>query len=151
MNIKNYTSGVPVGRTIGRIEEILAAFGAKAIGKNYEGGKVSSITFQMALCGRDHLIRLPANPGAVYNVLRNGVKKPHSGTLDRLKEQADRTAWKIQQDWLEVELSLVRLNQKEPMQAFLSYLWDGRQTYFEALKGRGFKALPEKCVENNQT
>lgn len=143
MNIKNYTSGVPVAKTISRIEEILAEIGAKAIGKNYENAKVSSITFQLEINGKDRLIRLPANPDAVYRSLCEQVKRPHDGTLERLREQSERTAWKIQQDWLEVELTKIRLNQTEPLQAFLSYLWDGRQTYFEAIKGGGFKALPE--------
>ena len=146
MNIKNYTSKVPVSQTISRIEQILADFGAKAIGKNYEGGKVSSITFQLAMNGKDFLVRLPADPEAVYRSLRAEVKKPHNGTLERLQQQCDRTAWKIQQDWLEVELSLVRLNQKEPLQAFLAYVWDGKRTYFHHLKERGFKAMiPETC------
>lgn len=147
MKLKNYTSSVPVSKTISRIEEILAAIGAKAIGKNYADAKVESITFQLPIGGRDFLIRLPAKPEAVYESLRKEVKRPHRGTLGRVKEQAERTAWKIQQDWLEVELTNIQLNQKEPMQAFLSYLWDGQQTYFEMLKGRGFKALPEKCNE----
>ncbi len=145
--IKNYTSTVPVARTISRIEEILAEFGAKAIGKNYTGGKVSSITFQLPMNGRDFLVRLPANPEAVYRTLRAEVKKPQSGTLERLQEQSERTAWKIQQDWLEVELTNVRLNQKEPLQAFLAYVWDGERTYFHHLKERGFKAmLPESTA-----
>lgn len=141
--LKNYTSGVPVSKTISRIEDILAAFGAKAIGKNYEHGRVSSITFQISMDGRDHLVRLPAKPDEVYESLRGEIKRPHNGTLDRLKEQADRTAWKIQQDWLEIELTNIRLNQKKPLQVFLSYLWDGHQTYFDILESRGFKALPE--------
>lgn len=143
MNLKNYTSGVPVSKTIARIEEILASMGAKTIGKNYESGKVHSITFQLPINGRDYLIRLPAKPEAVYDALRKEVKRPHNGTLDRLKDQAERTAWKIQQDWLEIELTNIQLNQKEPLQAFLSYLWDGQRTYFEILKGHGFKALSE--------
>jgi hypothetical protein len=149
MKLKNYTSGVAVSKTIARIEEVLAEIGAKAIGKNYENGKVVSITFQLSIEGRDHLIRLPANPEAVYRTLRNDVKRPHQGTLDRIREQADKTAWKIQQDWLEVELSLIKLNQKEPLQAFLSYLWDGKQTYFEALKNGGFKQLPENTTSDD--
>lgn len=143
--LKNYTSGVPVGRTISRIEELLAQIGAKAIGKNYAGGKVSSITFQIEVAGRNHLIRLPANPEAVYQAMRGEVKRPHNGTLDRLREQAERTAWKLQQDWLEVELSNIRLKQKEPLQSFLAYLWDGKRTSYQMLREQGFAGLlPEK-------
>ena len=141
IKLKNYTSGVPVSRTVSRIEEILAVAGAKAIGKDYENGKLSSVTFQMVMNRRDFLIRLPANPRAVYESMKKEVKRPHAGTLDRLQEQADRTAWKIQLDWLEIELTKLRLNQTEPLQAFLPYIWDGHQTYFHALKEKGFKAM----------
>jgi len=146
--LKNYTSTVPVSKTISRIEEILAEFGAKAIGKNYEQGKVASITFQISMHGRDHLVRLPAKPNAVYEALRSEIKRPHNGTLDRLKNQSERTAWKIQQDWLEIELTNVRLNQKKRLEVFLSYLWDGQQTYFELWESRGFKALPEHAGQD---
>jgi len=144
MNLKNYTSGIPVERTVARIEGIIAEIGAKAIGKNYEKGKLTAITFQLSMEGRDFLIRLPARPDSVYTVFTSQCKRPHSGTLERLREQAERTAWKIQQDWLEVELTNIRLNQKAPLQAFMPYIWDGEQTFFERLKGNGFKALPEK-------
>jgi hypothetical protein len=141
MNIKNYTSGVAVDKTISRIECLLAQAGAKAIGKNYEGGKLSSLTFQMEINGHDVLIRLPAKPEAVYEALRKEIKKPHRGTLERLKKQSERTAWKIQQEWLEIELTNIQLNQKEKLEVFLSYVWDGRQTYYAALKESKFKAL----------
>jgi len=139
--LKNYTSTVPVSRTISRIEEILAESGAKAIGKNYEKGKLSSITFQIEMNGRDHLVRLPANPEAVYNCLLKETKRHRPGTLDRIKEQSERTAWKIQQDWLEIELTCIRLAQKDPLEVFLAYIWDGSQTYYTALKESKFKAL----------
>jgi hypothetical protein len=144
MNLKNYTSSVPVVRTVYRIEELLAAAGAKAIGKNYEEGRLVSLTFQLAINGRDHLIRLPANPTAVYDAMCADVKRPHAGTLDRIKDQSERTAWKIQQDWLEIELTKMKLRQTEPLQAFLAYLWDGEQTFYQKLKEGGFKQLPEK-------
>lgn len=139
--IKNYTSGVAVSRTISRIEEILAEAGAKAIGKNYEAGKISSITFQIEMDGRDHLVRLPANPEAVYKCLIKDTKRPTESTYKRLSEQAERTAWKIQQDWLEIELTCIRLAQKDPLEVFLAYIWNGNQTFYTALKESKFKAL----------
>lgn len=146
MFLKNYTSSVPIERTVARIETLLAEFGAKAIGKNYEAGRLTSLMFQLEINGRDILIRLPANPQAVYEAMRKKCKRPRSGTLEKLKEQSDRTAWRIQQEWLEIELTRIGLNQIEPLQPFLSYIWDGKQTYFESLKERSFKGLlPEKC------
>lgn len=148
MILKNYTSTVPVARTVARIEELLAEFGAKAIGKNYSEGKLSSLTFQLPINGRDLLIRLPANPQAVFGALEKEVRRPRADTMGRLREQADRTAWKIQQDWLEVELTKIRLSQTEPLQAFLAYLWDGERTYFQTLKDSKFKGLlPERAAQ----
>lgn len=151
MKLKNYTSGVPIERTISRIEKLLADAGAKAIGKNYTAGKLESITFQMEMSGQDFLIRLPANPKAVYNALLKDAsppvtkRYPRESTIDKIRIQSDRTAWKIQQDWLEIELTQIRLNQKEMLQVFLSYVWDGNQTYYAALKDKKFTALlPEK-------
>ena len=146
MFLKNYTSNVPVDRTVARIEALLAEFGAKAIGKNYEAGQLLSLTFQLEVNGRDVLIRLPANLQAVFETMKNECKRPRKGTLEKLKAQSDRTAWKIQQEWLEIELTKIGLNQTEPLQAFLAYIWDGKQTYFTALKERSFKGLlAEKC------
>lgn len=150
MKIRNYTSTVPAAKTIARIEEILAEMGAKAIGKNYQNGRVNSITFQLFVHGEDHLVRLPANPEAVYGVLMSdGIKNPTTAKLQQIREQAERTAWKIQQEWLEIELSLIKLNQKDPLQAFLSYLWDGERTFFERLRCNGFKALPESTPHHD--
>jgi len=146
MFLKNHTSSVPVERTLARIESLLAEFGAKAIGKNYDQGRLTSLTFQLEINGRDVLIRLPSNPQAVYEAMRKECKRPRAGTLENLKAQSDRTAWRIQQEWLEIELTKIGLNQTEPLQAFLSYVWDGERTYFDALKVQSFRGLlPEKC------
>lgn len=146
MLLKNYTSGVPVSRTVGRIEELLAEFGAKAIGKNYERGKLVSLTFQLAVNGADTLIRLPADAAAIALALKKEVRRPREGTIEKINDQAERTAWKIQQDWLEIELTKIRLQQTEPLQAFLAYIWDGKQTYYQALQASNFRGLlPEKC------
>lgn len=139
--IKNYTSGVPVDRTISRIESLLAAAGAKAIAKTYEAGRIAALTFQLEINGRDMLIRLPSNPQAVYDALRREIRRPRTGTLEKLKDQAERTAWKLQQDSLEIELTKIKLGQAEPMQIFLAYIWDGKQTFYTALKDGGFKML----------
>lgn len=144
MNLKNYTSTVPVPKTMARIEEILMESGATGIAKEFKDGHVDAVFFRLEVDGKDIAVRLPANPNAVYESLRKQCVRPRPGTLDRIREQAERPAWKIQQDWLEIELTKLRLKQTEPLQAFMAYLWDGRRTLFEVYRERGFKALPEK-------
>jgi len=142
VNIKNYTSGVPIERTIARIEQALAEAGATGIAKEYAAGRLESLSFRVPIPdGRPVDIRLPANHQAVLGTLLKSLKRPRRGTLDRLQEQALRTSWKLMQDWVEVQLSLVRMQQVDVLQVFLPYVWDGRQTFYAALQQRKFLAL----------
>lgn len=146
--MKNYTSTVPVERTVARIEQILAKAGARNIIKDYEGGELQAITFTLPLPGSDRFtpVRLPANRDAVEGVLRRKlIRRPTRETLIRIHEQAGRTAWRLMLDWLEVQLSLIELQQVEALQVFLPYVWIGGQSYYAALKEGGFRMLPQKC------
>jgi hypothetical protein len=51
------------------------------------------------------------------------------------------------QDWVEVQMSMIQTKQADFIQVFLPYVWDEqrKQTFYQALKSSGFKALlPEK-------
>lgn len=142
MKLKNYTSTVPVSRTIARIEETLASAGVSGISKDYIDGRLHAVCFRILLpTGKDMTVRLPANAEAVYTAMAKEVRKAHSGTLERIREQAERTAWKIMQDWIEVQISLIKLQQADVVQVFLPYIWDGKQTFYAALKDSGFRQL----------
>lgn len=142
--LKNYTSSVPVDRTVSRIEELLARAGASGIFKDYSQGKLVAISFRVSLpTGKEVSIRLPANEEAVFQSLKKDVKRPRAGTFDAIREQARRTAWKLMQDWVEVQISLIQMHQVDMMQVFLPYVWDGKRTFYQALKEQQFLALPE--------
>ena len=146
MNLKNYTSSVPVENTISRIEQALAKAGASGISKDFKEGKITALCFSIVLfcpTGRQISIRLPVDSEAVYSILKKEIKRPRPGTLNNLKGQAERTAWKLMQDWVEVQISLIKMQQADFMQVFLPYVWDGRQTFYHALKEKNFLALPE--------
>lgn len=141
--MKNYTSGVPIERTISRIEAVLVRAGAGNIIKDYAEGELSALSFTLHLDGTRLVpIKLPANIEQVEKVMAAAMKRPRRETLRRIKQQAARTAWRLMQDWVEIQLSLIEMKQAEAMQVFLPYVWDGRQTYYAALKGSGFKLLP---------
>lgn len=143
--MKNYTSTVPVERTISRIEQILAKAGAGSIHKEYREGKATALSFSLQVSKeRTVSIRLPADVGAVERILIDGIKRPHKETLKRVTDQAARTAWKLMQDWIEVQISMIEMHQVEALQVFLPYIWDGSRTLYAAFKEGGFKLLPEK-------
>ena len=143
MDLKNYTSGVPVSKTISRIEEILAKSGAAGIMKKYKDGVLEAISFSIELPveKRQVAVQLPANVDAVYTTMRNSIKRPRRDTLNKLKEQSERTAWKLMQDWVEVQISLIQIQKIDFMQVFLPYIWNGEQTFYHVLKEQKFKAL----------
>ncbi len=156
MFLKNYTSDVAPGVTINRIQNLLIE--AKVNGITMEYGLASEVTailFHVHL-DRKYSIRLTANVEAVQDSLWkeyagddklssdgnsiywNGRKKKKRADF---LEQAQRTAWKLQQDWVEVQLSLLLLQKIDFLQVFMAYLWDGKQTFYQSIKGSGQLAL----------
>lgn len=141
--LKNYTSTVPVERTVIRIEQALARAGASSIRKDYKEGELIALSFQVRLSEeRTVTIRLPANTEAVFQIMRQKMRRLHKGSLARLSDQALRTAWKLMQDWVEVQLSLIAMQQADFLQVFLPYVWDGQQSFYDQIKGHNYKALP---------
>lgn len=143
MKLKNRTSSVSVDKTISRIEQILAQAGANNIIKEYKDGVLDAFCFGIKLPpeNRQILIRLPAHVDAVYDCLKGRLKKPRSGTLDNLKKQSERTAWKIIQDWVEVQMSLIQMQKVDFLQIFLPFVFNGKTTFYESLKMQNFKLL----------
>lgn len=77
MNLKNYTSSVPVERTVARIEEALAKAGADGILKDYDAGRLCALAFRVKLpTGKPISIRLPANADAVWQTMKRAHQLP---------------------------------------------------------------------------
>lgn len=133
VNLKNYTSEVPASRSISRIEKMLVEIGAKNINKQYEDSTLRCITFLVDRRGNTYAFRLPAKVDVVERVLKTAIKRPRENTFARIAQQAERTAWKIVSDWVEVQVAMIQLEQTELEQVFLPYhyypednstLWD---------------------------
>lgn len=144
MNLKNYTSTVPAITSMGRIEKALVSAGATNISKTYEDQVCKAITFRMILPGSMPMFfQLPAKVEPCFKVLWAEVKRPRPDTKNQIRQQAERTAWKIVADWVEIQLSMILLEQAEPLQIFLPYAYDPRteQTFYDRVKEGGYKAL----------
>lgn len=142
--IKNYTSSVPVSRSVSHIEDCLVRHGAKNIMKMYDADKkLESLCFILPVDGKDIPFKIPANVTQCENILRASIRRPKPGTLERIADQAERTAWKLMSDWVDIQMSLIELKQVELLQVFLSYVYypAEKMTYFEKLKDGGMKLL----------
>lgn len=144
-NLKNYTSEVPAITSMGRIEQCLVEAGATDISKKYEDQVCRAITFRMMVNGIPLFFQLPAKVDACFAALWGSMTSRGQQQADRKKwmVQAERTAWKIVSDWVEIQLSMIRLEQAEALQIFLPYVYDPAkdQTFFQALKANNFKQL----------
>jgi hypothetical protein len=160
MFLKNYTSNVPVSETIHRIEQVLIRCGVTGIMKEYGlNQKVVAITFKIELpeTGQHRFIRLPADEkkatealfldyadGAKLNAKGDAISDSSSRkrrTKADFADQGARTAWKIIQDWVEVQMSMIQMKQADLMEVFLPYVFDGKRTYYQVLKEARFAGL----------
>jgi hypothetical protein len=163
MFLKNYTSEVPVSQTIYRIEQVLIKCGVSGITKEYgTTGDVSAVCFQIKVDPNlpGVSVRLPVNKERALDALwlnyADGEKLTPDGNLlqwcSKKKkkradfiQQAERTAWKIVQDWVEVQMSMIQMKQADFIEVFLPYVWNGHTTVYGRIKESGFRALlPEK-------
>jgi len=145
MNIKNYTSGVPADMSVSLIEHRLVGVGATHISKMYDGEpkRLMGITFQIPVNNNFLTFKLPAKTEAVFKVLWKEIRRPQPSTKKNLEDQAERTAWKILADWVDIQISMIKLEQAEFIEVFLPYVYDIKadRTLFEKMKDSGFKQL----------
>jgi hypothetical protein len=146
--VKNYTSQVPAKRSVQHIEDMLVKQGAKNILKLFDKDtkKLTGLAFIIEVNNKDMPFRLPARIDRVEKQLRGSIRRPRSGTLDRVADQAERTAWRLLSDWVAVQMSLIELDQVEFMEVFMPYIYDHskEQTFFERMKNTGFSLLEDK-------
>ena len=146
MPLKNYTSKQPASRSIEYIERKLVQQGATQILKTYgPDGRLSAICFSMMIGGVEMSFKVPAKVQACEEVLyANLSPRAKPETKAKIPKQAERTAWKIVQDWVEAQMAMIELAQVDIMEVFMPYLYDGStgQTFFEKMKVSKYKALP---------
>lgn len=156
MFLKNYTSNVPVSQTIYKIEQVLIRCGVTGITKEYgTNSEITAIRFHIPIKNKEVTIRLPADAEKAQDALwrdyageditpdgttiKWGCKKKLRRTSFR--EQGQRTAWKIIQDWIEVQMSMIQMQQADTVEVFMPYIWDGQSTVYQRIKEGGYRAL----------
>lgn len=149
--IKNYTSSIPASTSMARIEDMLVEAGARDIHKNYNNNReCDAIIFIMVVPNNPlpmHfklLAKVDACFEALWRLHTKSLKtRPQESTKTTIRKQASMTAWKIIQDWVELQLTLIELEQAEPMELFLPYVYnpETKETFYEHAKSKGFKQL----------
>jgi hypothetical protein len=123
----NYTTTVPVERTLAEIQALLGRSGAAAVATTYDGdGTPTGVMFTLRLGDTEHAYRLPVDVDAMHRTLqaaerrgdlRHGARGKYSTVA-----QARRVAWRVVKDWLEAQLALITAGQARLEQVMLPYL-----------------------------
>lgn len=156
MKIKNRTSIVNPQVTAQRIEQILAEAGVASVSRMYSKGEIVGFEFVIQTQFGNVNFRMPIDTEKAYSVLYAEAKKKQKyewrdlTTVQKrnIKDQASRTAWKISQEWIQIQLSMVAMKQAELVQVFMPYATRNGVTLFDAMKQGGYTALLSAPSQN---
>lgn len=139
MPLANYTTTVPMNRSIQLIQDMLARAGATAILLDYQNTEPVAISFRIERSGAQIGFRMPADHKRALAVLNRTKEVP---ARSKTNEHAKRVAWRNVHDWLRAQLALVEIEQAELEQVMLPYcVTPSGQTLYEQFKGNGFLQL----------
>ena len=143
----NYTTKIPVARTVSEIQELLGQHGADAIMIRYADRKPVAVAFTLPSRSGPLGYTLPVNADAMRKSLirqrdaRQITGISHDTAAD--PEHAARVAWRVIKDWLAAQLSLVEAGQAQLDQVMLPYLRvdDDGTTLYQRYIEHGQRAL----------
>ena len=139
MPLLNYTTKVYAAKTVGEIVALLVKHGATAFQQEYESARIKALYWQHDTPSGRLPFKMPVNVEAVHKRLQ--AEHPGSSILTT-REHAERVAWRILKDWVEVQVALVETGMVAFEEVFLPYavLKGGETLYHHMLEG-GFKTL----------
>lgn len=140
MPLLNYTTAVPVTRTIGQVQGLLVEAGARRIMTEYDDvGHATGIAFSIQTAHGERSFHLPVNTARVERVLsRQRVERRY-----QTPEHAERVGWRIVKDWLEAQLAIIRTEMVTIDQVMLPYMATGEgRTMWELYLDQETLALP---------
>lgn len=133
MPILNYTTKVPVEKSVHEIMAMLSKHGAQAIMvENDDTGTIVALSFKMDMDGNPISFKLPIVWREVRQIIQEDKRVPRSKKTD---EHAKCVAWRILKDWVEAQIAILETRMVKLDQIFLPYAVarDGR-TFYETVK-----------------
>ncbi|GAI72048.1 unnamed protein product [marine sediment metagenome] len=141
MPLLNYTTKVPVSRTISQIQGILVQHHAKSIMMDYDNnGRIESLSFLILTASGEIPIRLPVDTASTQKVLREQYENREGVSRSQTEEaHAYRVSWRTLKDWIEAQMSLLETGMVKMEQIFLPYVVTKTgQTVFEVIEKKNF-------------
>jgi len=136
----DYTTSVPVSRTVAQVQAILVEHGARAVMMEYDDrGRITALAFNIKMPNRDLPIRLPIDAAATLRVLQRQADNREIPGRYAKEEHAYRVAWRIIKDWVEAQMSLLETEMVKMEEIFLPYvITPGGQTVYQVMVEKQF-------------
>lgn len=134
MPLKDYSTTVPVHRSIGEITEALVKAGARGVAQGYSAeGHVTGLEFAIPMPGGMAHYQLPVSADAVGKTLA----KQKVQARFQAWEHVERVAWRIMRDWVLAQLAIIETQMVSLPQVMLPYLrTESGETVFERWESR---------------
>ena len=144
MPLLDYTTSVPVSRTVAQVQAKLVEHGARAVMMEYDDrGRITALAFKVRMPNGDLPIRLPIDAAATLRVLQRQVDNREIPARYAKEEHAYRVAWRIIKDWVEAQMSLLQTEMVRMEQIFLPYvITPGGQTVYQVMVEKHFLLGP---------
>ena len=144
MPLLDYTTSVPVARTVAQVQAKLVEHGARAVMMEYDDrGRINALAFNVRTPNGEIPIRLPIDVAATLRVLERQYANREIPARYVKEEHAYRVAWRIIKDWIEAQMSLLETEMVKMEQIFLPYIiTPGGQTVYQVMAEKHFLLGP---------
>jgi len=144
--VLNYTTAVPVTKTVGECQHLLAQAGADAVAVLYKDKQPAGLAFSLSTPHGNRDFTLPVNVDGVHRLLSEMDYGPNSRPVRtnvyRTREHAAAVAWRVIKDWLEAQLALIDAEMATLTEIMLPYLQiEPGRTLWQAYQDNERKAL----------
>lgn len=125
----NYTTVVPVTRTLSEIQDMLVKRGVQHVATEFLEGLPCGLSFTLSTPQGEKVYRLPVEVDAMHRLLCKIADEGHGAlgtkpdTLRRTTiDHAARVSWRVVRDWIRAQLTLVDAEMAKLDQVFLPYM-----------------------------
>lgn len=142
IQVKNRYTTVTAAKSIALTEKLLVDAGATNISKFYDNGRVTGFYFSINHNGRPVTFKLPANVDGVLRYFLKNNKVDGPARQKVLKDQAEKTAFKLLYEWVFININIMQMGQAELLNNLLPYaVDDAGKTVYERFTENEIKLL----------
>jgi len=149
MPLMDYTTKVPVSRTIAHIQAKLVEHGARAVMMEYgDDGRIKALSFEVPMPHGKLPICLPIDTEATQRVLKRQWDERLIESKYTTKDHAYRVAWRNIFHWVSAQMALLETEMVKMQEIFLPYvITPSGQTIYQVMDGKGFLLGPGESDE----